>query len=156
MKSLGSQSQTLSRLAHTQNTAPVPDVTARSRDDVAVVCKPKPYGTVGDPYADGVHAPGMILQTKGLRSSPLCDECDSATASCTDWLGPTFNNPPLYHHSQPCPASQTFQALDATIVLLIGAVKRCARPSRRSSKLPQIHFQRSLTTVSPYSGIFYL
>ena len=29
---------------------------------------------------------------------------------------------------------------------LIGAVSRCVRPPRRTSKLPQNHFQRSLTT----------
>jgi hypothetical protein len=48
------------------------------------------------------------------------------------------------HHSHPCPRSQTSNPSRGNNVPLIGAGKRCARLRRRSSTLPQTHFQRSL------------
>jgi hypothetical protein len=52
----------------------------------------------------------------------------------------------FFHHKHPVCAITDSHPAPCENVLLDGAVKRCARFPKRPSKLPQTHFQRSLTS----------
>ncbi len=52
----------------------------------------------------------------------------------------------FFHHNQPVTAITDIQPAQCDNSHLIGAAQRRARLPRRTSKLPQTHFQRSLST----------